>query len=212
MIVFAKEPEKGRVKTRLREHLSEEQCFKLYKAFLRDTLESVKTLEHIDKVLAYDFTTNEPGYLKKIGRPFTFYKQRGKNLGEKMHNAFKFARKTNSEKAIIIGSDSPNLPVNYVKEAFRRLDNNDIVLGPSRDGGYYLVGLKNPCLTIFRGVKWSSETVLKDTIKNAGRLNKKIAILRKWYDIDDSAGLARLKRDLKKKKNTARWTRKLLGI
>lgn len=212
LIIFAKEPEKGKVKTRLLGHLSEGRCLKLYKAFLKDTLELAKPLKRIDRVLAHDSLSNKPRYLKQIAHSFTFYKQIGKNLGQRMHNAFQFAQKMNSNKAVIIGSDSPNLPVKYIKDAFRRLDRNDIVLGPSHDGGYYLIGLKQPCAEIFRGVKWSSETVLKKTVKNSLKLNKKIALLHKWYDVDDSIGLIRLRCDLRKEKKAAPWTRKLLKI
>lgn len=212
LIVFAKEPEAGKVKTRLQGYLSKDMCVKLYKAFLKDTLELVRAIKCFDKVLAYDPSTLEPKYLKTIARDFMFYKQNGRNLGEKMHNAFKFVQERNNVKVVIIGSDSPNLPLNYIKEAYRRLDRSDIVLGPSHDGGYYLVGLKKPCAGIFKGVKWSSKTVLEDTVKNIRFLSKKVSVLEKWYDIDDSIGLVLLKEDLKKKKKVASWTRRLLKI
>lgn len=212
LIIFAKEPEKGKVKTRLSGHLSAERCFKLYKAFLKDTLGLVKSLRRINKVLAYDLACARPRYLKRIARNFIFYKQSGNNLGQRMHNAFLFARQMNSSKAVIIGSDSPNLPAKHIKDAFQQLDRNDIVLGPAEDGGYYLIGLKKPCAEIFRSIKWSSETVFAQTVENCQRLNKKIAILHKWYDVDDYIGLVRLKTDLKKEKKAAAWTRKLLKI
>lgn len=212
LIIFAKEPCAGKVKTRLQRCLSKDMCVKLYKAFLKDTLELANAMKCFDKVLAYDSPTLEPKYLKTIARDFIFYKQKGRNLGEKMHNAFKFAKKRNKDKIVIIGSDSPNLPLSYVKDGYRRLDRNEIVLGPSYDGGYYLVGLKEPCVGVFRGVKWSSKTALDDTVKNAQRLNKKIVLLSKWYDVDDSVGLLCLKRDLIIDKKAALWTRKLLKI
>lgn len=212
LIIFAKEPKKGRVKTRLRGYLSETQCVALYKALLKDTFELVKPLEHIAKVLAYDSSTDEPGYLKELGKGFIFYRQEGKDLGRRLHNAIKFSGKMHSDKTVIIGSDSPNLPITYVKEAFRRLEKNDIVLGPSADGGFYLLGIKDPCFEIFKDIQWGSGSVLEDTVKNAGMLDKKIAILKKWYDIDDAAGLIRLRKDLKKEKKAAPWTRKFLKI
>lgn len=212
LIVFAKEPEVGKVKTRLQGYLSKDMCVKLYQAFLKDTLELVRAIKCFDKVLAYESSIAEPRYLKTIAKDFLFYRQKGRNLGEKMHDAFKFAKRINCDKTVIIGSDIPNLPLSYVEEAYRRLDRSDIVVGPSYDGGYYLIGVKKLCVGIFRDVKWSSETVLEKTIKNSQKLNKKIAILHKWYDVDDSAGLLRLKSDLKKEKKFAPWTRKLLKI
>ncbi|MDD5757307.1 MAG: DUF2064 domain-containing protein, partial [bacterium] len=86
------------------------------------------------------------------------------------------------------------------------------VLGPSIDGGYYLVGLKQPCPGLFKDVQWSSASVLERTVRNARALRKKISFLKKWYDIDDPAGLARLKRDLHKNAKAAPWTRLFLKI
>ena len=212
LIVFAREPKAGKVKTRLQKYLSKDMCVQLYKAFLNDTLELARAIKCFDKVLAYDSFTLEPAYLKTIARDFIFYKQNGRNLGEKMYNAFKFAMRMNCDRTVIIGSDSPNLPVKYVKEAYRRLDRSDIVLGPSYDGGYYLIGVKKPCAGIFRGVKWGSRTVLENTVKNAGNIGKIVSILEKWYDIDDFAALTLLRKDLKKDKKAAPWTRKLLKI
>jgi len=212
LIVFAKEPEAGKVKTRLQGYLSPDTCVKLYKAFLSDMLELARSIKCSVKVLAYESSVVEPRYLKTIAQDFLFHKQEGRNLGEKMHHAFNFAKRMNCNKIVIIGSDSPNLPLKYIKEAYSRLGKSDIILGPSHDGGYYLIGLKNPCKGIFKGVEWSSKTVLDNTITNASNIGKKISILKKWYDVDDSMGFIRLKSDLKKKKKAAPWTRKLLKI
>ncbi|MDD5669518.1 MAG: TIGR04282 family arsenosugar biosynthesis glycosyltransferase [Candidatus Omnitrophica bacterium] len=212
LIVFAKEPQGGEVKTRLQSDLSQDTCVKLYKAFLKDTFKLVRAIQCFDMVLAYESSVSEPRYLKTIARDFIFYKQKGRDLGEKMYDAFKYAKGLNYEKVIIIGSDSPNLPAMYIKDAFKQLDENDIVLGPSYDGGYYLIGLKEPCLEIFKRVQWSSKTTLEDTVKNARRLEKKAAFLNTWYDVDDLSGLSRLTRDLMKNKQAALWTRKALKI
>ncbi|MDD5408721.1 MAG: TIGR04282 family arsenosugar biosynthesis glycosyltransferase [Candidatus Omnitrophica bacterium] len=212
LIVFAKEPKAGKVKTRLQGYLSKKMCVKLYKAFLTDTLELARGLKCFDKVLAYTSTARQPEYLRTIAGGFLFYKQTGRGLGERMHNAFKFARRMNSHKTVLIGSDSPNLPAKYIKEAYGRLDKSDIVLGPSQDGGYYLIGLKEPCGMLFKGIKWGSETVFDNTVKNAENTGKKLSILEKWYDVDDYAGLALLKKDLEKEKKSAPCVRKLLKI
>lgn len=212
LIVFAKEPKAGKVKTRLQGYLSEKMCVKLYKAFLVDTLELARGIKCFDKVLAYASTRRQPEYLKTIAGGFLFYKQTGSDLGERMHNAFKFAGRMDSDKTVLIGSDSPNLPAKYIKEAYGRLDKNDIVLGPSRDGGYYLIGLKEPCGMLFKGIKWSSGTVFDNTVKNAENTGKKLSILEKWYDVDDYSGLALLKKDLKKDKKSAPCARELLKI
>ena len=212
LIVFAKEPTKGRVKTRLTPYLSESQCVKLYKAFLKDTINLANSIQCAQRIMAYDCDTANPAYLKKIARGFLFYEQKGKNLGEKMHNAFQFAHEHNASKMVLMGSDFPTLPARFIEEAFRRLDTNDIVLGPSFDGGFYLIGLKRPHSALFNGIKWSTEGVLSHTVKNARILKQEVVKLDEWYDIDDISSLRRLQRDLRKVKNkaTAKWTSKFL--
>ncbi len=212
LIVFAKEPQEGRVKTRLRSCLSMTQRLNLYKAFLKDTIDLTKNIKCDLKILAYT-SRKRPDYLKRIGRSFRFYRQKGSNLGQKMYNAFKSVEVYGDYKSVIIGSDSPSLPAIFIKNAFEKLDKNDLVLGPTLDGGYYLIGLKKPCIEIFEGIKWSSSQVLKDTVRNAKKLGKKISILKSWYDIDKPKDVVYLKKDLKNKnKDTARWTRRFLKI
>lgn len=213
LIIFAKEPKKGRVKTRLLEYLSETQCVNLYKAFLKDTLALAERIACELKILAYDSRGKSPGYLKKIAPRYTFYKQKGDSLGERMHNAFKFAKDAGASKMVIIGSDAPIVPASSIKKAFGVLARADLVVGPSLDGGYYLVGLKSPCAGLFKGIIWSSPTVFKDTIKKAQKLKKRAALLGKRYDIDEVRDLFRLKKDLSKLKDrsAARWTKKFMN-
>lgn len=213
LIIFAKEPQKGKVKTRLKDYLSQEQCLNLYKAFLKDVIDLAKKIKCSEKLVAYDSKSN-PEYLRKIARPFKFYKQCGRNLGYRMHNAFKFASEDGGCRMVVMGSDSPNLPISFIEGALKKLDRNDVVLGPSLDGGYYLIGMKKPCLGLFQGIKWSSDKVLDETIKKSRQLKKKIAILPRWYDVDESKSLNRLIHDLKKAKdkNIAKWTKKFLKV
>lgn len=213
LIIFAKEPKKGMVKTRLQDYLSETQCVNLYKAFLRDTLELAEKVVCEHKIIAYDSHGKSPRYLKKIAPRYTFCKQKGDCLGERMHNAFRFAKDTGASKMVIIGSDSPTLPASSINKAFGLLGCADVVLGPSLDGGYYLIGLKSPCIGLFKGIAWSSSMVFKDTIKNAKKIKKLVAPLDKRYDVDDVSALFRLKNDLSKLKNrsVARWTRKFMN-
>lgn len=213
LIVFAKEPVKGKVKTRLNGCLSSEKRLNLYKAFLRDTVDLTNKIKCENKILAYD-SNKEPGFLKKIAPNFVFYKQNGENLGMRMLNVLKFITKDNFSKAVIIGSDAPTLPACYIEKAFRQLDKKDIVLGPTLDGGYYLIGFKRPCSGVFRGIKWSANSVLKNTINNIKNLKRNFSLLDEWYDVDDKEALIRLKLDLKKErdKSVAQWTRKFLKI
>ena len=213
LIIFAKEPEKGRVKTRLQEYLGKKLCVNLYKAFLKDTVDLTDKITCEYKILAYDSRGKSPSYLKKIASRYTFYKQKGDGLGERMHNAFRFAKYAGASKMVIIGSDSPTLPALSINKAFDLLAGADLVLGPSLDGGYYLIGLKSPCARLFKGIAWSSPAVFRDTIKKAKKLKKRTALLNKRYDIDDKNSLLRLKNDLSKIKDrgVARWTKKFMN-
>ncbi|OIO36676.1 MAG: hypothetical protein AUJ74_01080 [Candidatus Omnitrophica bacterium CG1_02_44_16] len=213
LIIFAKEPKKGKVKTRLQDYLSGNLCVHLYKAFLRDILDLADKIACEHKILAYDSNGESPKYLKKIAPRYTFYEQKGGSLGGRMYSAFRFAKDAGASKMVIIGSDSPMLPVSTIKKAFSLLNCADMVLGPTIDGGYYLIGLKSPCTGLFKGIAWSSPTVLKETLKNAKKLKKRVAFLDKMYDIDDLKDLFRLKKDLRKikNKNTARWTNKFMN-
>jgi len=196
LIIFAKEPEEGKVKTRLSGEFTEKQCVELYKSFLKDTMGIVRNINSDGKMMAYD-SEGEPVYIRCLAQDLVLYKQRGRDLGEKMHNAFTFSAEKGFSKTVIIGSDSPDLPAEYVEKAFLRLDENDIVLGPSYDGGYYLIGLKEPCPDLFKDVKWSSISVMEQTLNNAESTGKKVFLLDKWYDIDTRESLEHLKGDPK---------------
>ncbi len=211
LIIFAKEPEKGKVKTRLKKYFSEPQLLNLYKAFLKDTSQIADKVDCEEKILAFA-ATKKPRYLKQVARDLKLYRQKGRDLGQRMYNAFVHTKDKRAGKTIIIGSDSPTLPAIIINRAFWKLDKCDVVLGPSIDGGYYLIGLKEPCSGLFKGVIWSSDQVLNETRKRARQLNKKVAMLDKWYDVDDSKTLARLIHDLgmKKHRHAAGWTRRFL--
>ena len=118
-----------------------------------------------------------------------------------MYKAFQFAKKNHSTETVIIGTDSPTLPLDFITEAFQCLQTHDVVVGPTVDGGYYLIGLKEPVLSIFQNVAWSSSNVLRTTLQNAQKAKKKIYLLPQWYDVDDRNSLEHLLRDLKKKGN-----------
>jgi rSAM/selenodomain-associated transferase 1 len=201
LIIFAKEPQKGRVKTRLAEHLGDDKSLALYKALLKDTLNLVRRVEVDKKILAYESFHEDPKFLRNIAGDFSFYNQEGHDLGERMHNAFGRTKKLGALKSIIVGSDAPTLPPSFIKEAFNKLDKFDIVIGPTNDGGYYLVGLKDPCIELFQDVVWSSDTVLDTTVSNAERLGKSIDILNSWYDIDTIDDFESLRQNVLKYNN-----------
>ncbi len=212
LVIFAKEPKAGKVKTRLKNTFSKSECVNLYKSFLKDTIDLANRIDCNERIIAFEAGNETPKFLKSIAPNFKFYKQSGRNLGERMKNAFVFSQQTDTNKTVIIGSDSPVIPINYLKSAFQYLKDNDVVLGPSIDGGYYLIGMKKYIPGVFKNIRWSSNTTLAATTKNCLALRKKITYLNTWFDIDDAGSLSCLKGYLKqeKNKNTGRHTRKFL--
>lgn len=213
LIIFAKEPAAGMVKTRLKSCFTNAGLLRLYKAFVKDTLAIARQVPCRKKILAFA-SSAAPRYLKNIGRDFVLIKQIGKDLGTRMYNAFAYAREIKSKKTVIIGTDSPTLPAGFIKKAFKELEEYDLVLGPSFDGGYYLIGMKEPCFAILKSIRWGAPDVLNGTLKNARKLCKTAVLLDEWYDVDDCCGLSRLKSYLAKEKNRdiAKYTRKVLKI
>ncbi|MFH1754028.1 MAG: TIGR04282 family arsenosugar biosynthesis glycosyltransferase [Candidatus Omnitrophota bacterium] len=212
LIIFAKEPTKDTVKTRLANCLSQAQRVDLCKAFLRDAIDLVKSVECEERILAYAFE-KRPTFIKKsVSKEFRLYKQKDGDLGDRMVDVFNFAKEEGADKIVIIGSDTPTLANEFVAAAFNRLDDSDIVLGPTEDGGYYLIGLNTPSPGLFKGVEWSTGSVLGQTIDNANALKKKVAILDMWYDVDDEEDLACMIRYLGKDTSgaCAKWTRRAI--
>jgi hypothetical protein len=109
--------------------------------------------------------------------------QKGTDLGQRMYNALSYALSF-CEKAILIGSDCPTITTQILENAVKALDENDLVLGPSKDGGYYLIGMKNAIWDIFDQINWSTDTVLRDTIQKAKDRNCTLQLLEKLSDID----------------------------
>lgn len=181
-------PEYGKVKKRLAVQIGNWTTLKLYQKMLKETLENVSRLTSIDIY----------GFYKGTGlAKFNTFKtlqnisQMGKDFGERMLNAFKWLFNKDYKKMILIGSDSPDMPIHYIQEAFLRLDTFEFVLGPSEDGGYYLIGLRRPIDSLFKDIKWGSKTVMIDTLKIAEREKISYFLLPQWYDIDDIEDLRR---------------------
>lgn len=202
LVVFAKEPEEGRVKTRMSGVLTEGQCVELYKAFLADTLVLAGKAACEERVLAFE-AVGQPNYIKSVAGEMSIMEQKGDDLGEKMYNAMADATEAGADRTVIIGSDAPTLPTAYIEEAFVLLGEHDVVAGPASDGGYYLIGMRTPHREIFRDVDWSGDEVLRKTRENAERAGLTMAHLKEWYDVDDGADIARLKDDIDKAPNTA---------
>ncbi len=181
-------PEYGKVKKRLALQIGADRALKIYTTMLFKTIENVSKLKDIN---IYGFYDGNVSALPDILNKFPLIPQKGDDLGERMFNAIKFLFEKGYKKAALIGSDSPDLPVSYVEDAFLQLNAHEVLIGPTIDGGYYLIGMKTPLDKIFKGIIWGSSSVLKDTISIANKEGIKYFLLPEWYDIDDVEGLKR---------------------
>ena len=186
--VFFRVPESGKVKKRLSAEIGETAALQAYDSMLSATMDKISGLTAID---IYGFYEGDAARLKELPFEISFIRQHGNDLGERMADAFALLFGKKHEKVALIGSDSPDLPLSFITAAFESLDASDLVLGPSEDGGYYLIGMKKLIEGIFKGVKWGTEDALKHTIANADDAGINYSLLPEWYDIDDLESLKR---------------------
>lgn len=201
VIVFVKNPVPNQVKTRLLPILTAEQAASLYCAFLTDWCSTLNTLSNIDLIIAYTPPDSKPNFEKLIGKHFTYIQQKGIDLGERLTNATKWGAEKGYEKIIIVGSDSPTLPKSYITDGVVALDFCDVVIGPSVDGGYYLIGFSTKTLSktvpfIFERIEWSTAQVLQQTLTRIEPCKVTLKVLPPWYDVDTPEDLALLRTHL----------------
>jgi uncharacterized protein len=191
LIIFAKEPTPGQVKTRLCPPLSPQAAARLYGQFLEDVLEEMAGLPHITVALAYTPDAARPFFQNLAPPDLHLVAQAGDDLGERLQQAFAWGFAQGADTVLIRNSDSPDLPGLLVLEAQEALerDRAQVVLGPCPDGGYYLVGLKTPQPQLFQGINWSGPAVLAETLALAGRRGLTVHLLPPWLDIDTFADL-----------------------
>ena len=188
IIVFVRNPELGKVKTRLALAIGKKKALEIYKGLLKHT-HNVLSNCNCDCAVFFSEQIDHNGLWKAKG--FKKFIQKGDKLGEKMNNAFKKGFEIGYQKIIIIGSDLPDLNSDLIKNAFFKLTLNDYVIGPSEDGGYYLLGMKKLNSTLFKNKKWSANSVFNDTLKDIE--NSEIGMLPKLNDIDTFEDLKKSK-------------------
>ncbi|MDY6862736.1 MAG: TIGR04282 family arsenosugar biosynthesis glycosyltransferase [Thermodesulfobacteriota bacterium] len=203
-ILFLKYPEKGMVKTRIAKVLGNDFTLLLYKQFVADILETSNKID-ADTFIIYSTNDTAKGEDYFLGKGYSCLPQKGVNLGMRMYNAFHEIFSQGYMKLVLIGSDTPDLPPNYIDEAFLKLDEYDIVLGPSGDGGYYLMALQYDTLSyaIFDDIQWSTSQVLRKTLKNMQRNGMTCYLLPELDDIDDIDGLSHFYTRHKKRGETS---------
>jgi rSAM/selenodomain-associated transferase 1 len=207
LVVFARDPVPGRVKTRLAPVLGDAGAAALHAAFVRDLCERLcgrtAAAGPWDVTVAADPGPDTPFFRELAAAlPVTVTAQDDGDLGARMARGLRHALEAGADAALLIGTDLPTLPVGHLRTALEALGGAPLVLGPSVDGGYYLVGARRDALAdwdritarLFAGIPWGTDTVLHDTLGRADGLP--VALGPAWYDVDDPPDLERLRRHL----------------
>lgn len=203
IIIIAKEPRVGKTKTRLTPPLSPTEATIFYEALLRDTISLVSGIEGVDTAIAYS-PPDSTDYFMQISPSGTILLPvECVDIGGCLSKALGDLLERGYLRVLALNADSPTLPQRILEEAIKQLDKNDIVFGPTLDGGYYLVGLKELYGKIFSDIKWSTSTVLSETLSKVYDLGLRVGILPSWYDIDTPADILHLKKDLLRLPNNA---------
>lgn len=186
LIVFAKNLVLGKVKTRLAQKIGDERALFVYEQLLRHTLKISKKTSS-DKAVYYSdcIETN----IVKVDKTFGMFLQVGATLGERMANAFRNSFSKGYKNVILIGSDCLEINESILNQAFEALKDNEMVIGPAVDGGYYLIGMKQLYIPVFRNKLWSTSSVLADTFNDILRLNLSLKLLPTLSDIDTEKDL-----------------------
>ena len=181
LIIFIKNPRRGFVKTRLARTVGDAEALRIYHILLDKTRAAAQDVRAERRLYYSDFIDRddrwpEPDFLKKV--------QQGNDLGERMEAAFRETFDAGAGKAVIVGSDCPQLSGELLQTAFDRLDEADFVLGPTPDGGYYLLGMKQLEPRVFHGIEWSTDSVCERTLEKIAATDSTCTLLPMLGDID----------------------------
>ena len=179
LLVFTRNPKLGKVKTRLAKTIGNQKALDIYKLLLQHTKETIQNI-NCDKAIYYSEEIQENDIWENLH--FQKHLQNGKDLGGRMYNAFKNTFNKDYEKAVIVGTDIFELQPKQINEAFKALDKHEVVIGPAKDGGYYLLGLKKLHHEIFMNKKWGTETIFQETMQDLNNVD--VHLLVELNDID----------------------------
>ncbi len=190
LIVFVKNKELGKVKTRLAKTIGNEKALFIYKALLQYTCFVTGKVQAIRKVYYNNYIDSRDEF---EGDLYEKHLQSEGDLGDKMYSAFKDSFGEFANKVVLIGSDCYEITEGIIEEAFEALDKSDFVLGPANDGGYYLIGMKSLEKSMFENIAWSTENVLLDTLIQIKAVKKRYFLLPTLTDVDEEKDLGALK-------------------
>lgn len=193
VVIMAKAPQAGTVKTRLCPPLSPQTAAELYRAFLLDKIAQVRQLTQARATIAYTPEDSRP-FFAALAPDCLLIPQQGAELGARLINSFAQCFAAGYTSVLAIDSDTPHLPVAYLQQAVDliALPQTDLVLGPTEDGGYYLIGLRAVYRELFEHMPWSTAAVVPETLRRAEALGLQLTWVPSWFDIDTAEELQRL--------------------
>lgn len=199
MVIMAKAPRPGLVKTRLTPPLSPADAAHLYRCFLRDKCAQVRRIPGVMRVVAYTPADAEAEVRAISGADFTLIPQEGQSLGARLRAVAAGILEGGAPSVTLIDSDTPTLPLRVLHDALALLAAraHDVVLGPSEDGGYYLIGLTRAIAGLFGDIPWSTGEVLRATLDRSLALGLRPTLLPTWWDVDTARELERLENELR---------------
>lgn len=189
LIVFVRYPTKGKVKTRLASSIGENKTTSIYKILAENVIKNFAKVKNTNKYVFYSDESEKILIKKWLGKKFIFSTQEGDNLGERMKNSFEKVFSHGANKVIIIGTDIPDLTTEVINNAILKLEHVDVVIGPSDDGGYYLLGMKKYFSEFFENINYSTNEVFSKTINKIDMLGLTFETLPLLQDIDTKGDL-----------------------
>jgi len=185
VLLFIKAPVRGQVKSRLASAIGDETAVELYRNFILDILDSIERSGHPLRLFVHppegvEFVSSW------LGKERVCLPQTGSDLGERMEHALRQAFSEGWSRAVLIGSDLPDLPPAIISEAFTALDESDAVIGPAIDGGYYLIGFNSRLFPqrLFHAIEWSTSGVFRRTLELLRKASLRVHVMPQWHDVD----------------------------
>ena len=208
VICFTRVPKPGATKTRLLPVLKPEQCVGLHWAFLRDLAEVYRQLD-VHLFVAYTPDADWES-LKTVFPHAGFYPQKGNDLGERMYRVIRKVLELGYESVVLTGTDLPRMTPAHLESGFAVLEEKDIALGPTSDGGYYLIGMKKPCRDVFRIEGYGGASVLENTVAAAEQVGLTVGIAMTCDDVDTPEDLRDLIRTINPDSYTGRYLKEIV--
>ncbi len=196
LIIFTRVPIPGQTKTRLMPFLSGKECAELHSCFIRDTYAKAKQIE-ADIFVYYTPEEEREVLFQVFEDEVNAFPQFGEDLGERMKRAIGDVLRMGYNKVLLIGTDIPHVQTETFEQAFEDVESNEIVIHPTLDGGYYLIGMKKEYDSVWKVKRYGTNTVIHDTLQHMDAEGLKVAVGQTYYDIDDKNDLKQFYADIR---------------